>query len=171
MKPYRLNSKEGLGYGTLFILLWLLLTQGDMNSWLIGAFVVPLATCCALHVFPKDTTKHHCEHWSRRPLSLIRFIPFFLEQSLKGGWESALYAIHPGREVKPGVIRYQMLLPPGSARLFFINVVSLLPGTVSAYLCRDTIAIHVLDRQADNAEALRRCEMKVAQLFDLESCS
>ncbi len=157
-----------LKYGLLFTLVWVLLTQGDMRSWIIGILVVPLSTWCALHLF--QPTAEHAVQKHRAKIHLgaaLQFIPYFLQQSFKGGWESALFAIIPSRRVRPAFVRYTTGLPDGSARLVFINVVSLLPGTVSAGIQGEQLHIHVLDAQADNLKALHECENQIAKLFGL----
>ena len=156
-----------LKYGLVFILPWTLLTEGNTGSWAIGIVVVPLATWCAMRLFPPVGKDAERADRTVRIGALVRFIPFFLEQSLKGGWESALLAIHPERRVHPGFMRYTTRLPPGRPRLYFVNFISLVPGTLSADWRGNTMTIHALDSRADNFEALRQCETRIAALFGL----
>ncbi len=153
-------------YGLSFSLLWVLLTQGDIGSWVIGVVVVPLATWCAICLFPPGDEGEMAKR-SLRISALLRFIPFFLEQSLRGGWVSALFALHPRKRVHSGFIKYTTCLPPGRPRLFFINTVNLLPGTVSAECHGDVMTIHALDICADHDQDLRQCEKQIAALFGL----
>ena len=153
-------------YGSVLALLWILLTQAHASAWMIGAIVVPIATWCAVSLFKAD---HASDARSGLKLmALIRFIPFFLEQSLKGGWESALFAIHPKKSVRPGFLSFNTRLPEGRVRLYFVNIVSLLPGTVSAQLQGDELTIHALDIRADNQRALAECEQRIAVLFGID---
>ncbi len=155
-------------YGLAFALLWILLTQGDMSSWVIGIVVVASAGWCAIRLFPAGDQQRERSHQSMRPTALFRFVPFFLWQSLKGGWETALLAIHPKKQVHPGFIRYSTRIPAGRPRVVFINTVSLLPGTVSVAWRQDHIIVHALDSTADIAQALQQCEARVAALYGLE---
>ncbi len=155
-------------YGLAFALLWVLLTQGSVDSWLIGIVVVPLATWCAIYLFAVEDKHKTSVHQSLRPGALLRFIPFFIAESLKGGWQSALLAIHPQGHLRPGFIQYVTHLPAGRPQLFFINIISLLPGTVSVAWQDNTIIIHVLDIHADNDSELRRCETQIAGFFGLD---
>lgn len=156
-----------LNYGLVFALLWLLLSQGDTSSWVIGIVVVPLATWCAMRLFQPESEGADANRQSVSITAVLRFIPFFLEQSLRGGWESALFAIHPKKRLYSGFVHYRTRLPLGRARLFFINTVSLLPGTVSATWQHDTLTIHALDKRMDHYQALRHCETRVATLFNI----
>lgn len=153
-------------YGAVFTLLWVLLTQGVVHSWIIGILVVPLATWFALRLTPAASKPRQAV----KPGSLLTFIPFFLVQSVKGGWESAMLALHPrkGSDLQAGFIRYQMRLPPGRIRLFFTITVSLLPGTVSASWQDDLLIIHALDTSGNNLETLAQCESQIASLFGIK---
>jgi multicomponent Na+:H+ antiporter subunit E len=48
------------------------------------------------------------------------------------------------------------------------NVVSLLPGTLSAELRGDCLKVHVLDANADVFEELQSLESKIKHVFGLE---
>ncbi len=154
-------------YGVLFTLLWCLLTKGEVGSWVIGAWVIPAATWCALRLFhPARATAESGE--PRRAIrlkALLGFVPFFLWQSLRGGWDSAVLAIVPGKRVRQGFIHFRTALPAGRPRLYLVHVVSLLPGTVTADWQGERLFIHVLDTHADNHAALRECETQIAALF------
>lgn len=157
--------------GLVFALLWLLLTKGNSSSWIIGIFVVPAATWCAMVLFRHPLAAGKLGN-SHRPaaiqiLAVPGFIPFFLWQSLRGGWESALFAINSRKRLRQGFIRYSTGLPQGRPRLFFLHLVSLLPGTVSADWQGERMLIHALDTRSDNHQALRHCEVQTARLFGL----
>jgi multicomponent Na+:H+ antiporter subunit E len=97
----------------------------------------------------------------------VAFLPFFLLQSLRGGWESAQFAIQPGKKLHTGFIKYSTSLPSDRSKLYFLHVISLLPGTVSAAIDGEDILVHALDTTADHSADLRECEKKVAALFGL----
>jgi multicomponent Na+:H+ antiporter subunit E len=160
----------------VFTLQWLLLTQGAWSSWVIGLFVVPAATWCAMVLFRKDDVNQ--EQAVNQPegssppatiqiLAVPGFLTFFLWQSLRGGWDSALFAIDPRRHLRSGFVRYTTDLPAGRARLIFVHIVSLLPGTVSADWQEDMMVIHALDTSCNNHQSLQQCEVQVARLFGI----
>jgi len=163
-------------YGLLFTLLWLLLNNGEASSWMIGILVVPVATWCAIALFPRPTVTsetevghHQVRHQQTIHLTgLVSFIPFFVWQSLRGGWDIALFAVLPNRRLHQGFIGYTTRLPAGRPQLFFLHVISLLPGTVSADWKGEGLTIHALDTRADNHQALQHCEVKIGSLFDID---
>ena len=109
--------------------LWWLLTKGDVSSWVIGIIVVPFSAWLSIILF-KDTRlgKNRPAHsvnpkQSIRVLGLFRFLPFFLLQSIVGGWQTAKLAILPSMPINPGFFRYKIRLQGSPARLFFMHLV------------------------------------------------
>lgn len=157
-------------YSFFYLLLWGLLSQWDVRSLVIGIIIIPMATWCAMHLFevrraPSDSRASPAHGSSAYLSALVHFIPFFVYQSLRSGWDSALFAILPGRRLASGFFRYTSRLPAGRPRLFFVNLVSLLPGTVSITFQQNQLTIHTLDTRIDHEQALRECEDRVASLF------
>ncbi|HKK50477.1 MAG TPA: Na+/H+ antiporter subunit E [Myxococcota bacterium] len=160
----------GLALETAGLLaVWLLLTRGDERGLLFGiGFASIVAILRNGLMRPPPLTL--------RPLAVARFLPYFLWQSLQGGVDIALRAILPaegpgGRRVfaiEPRLHQYGLRLPPGSARMFFIGVVSLLPGTLSADLEDDTLEVHVIGGSRDVEAQLESLERLVAPLFAVD---
>jgi multicomponent Na+:H+ antiporter subunit E len=140
----------------LFALLWWVLTEGQPDSWPLGGLFVLLATALSLALSRPVP-------WS--VVGFVRFVPFFLWWSLRGGIDVAWRACAPSLPIAPGILTYRLRLPPGRARVFMTGVISLLPGTLSAEIVRNDITIHILDRRASNAADLAALETKVAVLF------
>ncbi len=140
-----------------YLLLWWLLTGGDRHSWLVGGVTVGLALAVALSL-PAPAAALRIS-----PVGLLLFIPYFLWQSLRGGIDVARRAYTPRLPLDPALIHYPLRLPPGSARIFLLNTVSLLPGTLSADVSADTLCVHLLDKQRD--PELTQLEQRVAGLF------
>ena len=150
---------RSLGFRTLlFALLWWILTGGAINSWLAGAPVVMFAVLASGMLLPAVS-------WSLP--GIVRFAPFFLWRSLKGGVDVSRRALHPGLPISPVLFDHRWRLPPGLPRVFMANTVSLLPGTLSAELEEDRLRVHVLDHTGDFAAELTLIEARVAQLFGL----
>lgn len=133
-------------------------------SWAMGIFFVFVAS--ALSVTLSRPGKSEASP-SIRFLGCLAFIPYFAWQSLRGGWDVAKYALHSNKSVNGGFYRHQTTLPRGLARLVFIQVLSLLPGTVSAGQRDDEILVHVLDVEALEVDDIRECERRVSLLFSL----
>jgi multicomponent Na+:H+ antiporter subunit E len=67
--------------------------------------------------------------------------------------------------LEPAFLDYNLSLPNGAPRLFMANVVSLLPGTLSAELLEGCLKVHVLDVKADVVAELQSLESRVAAVF------
>ncbi len=143
----------------LFALLWWILTDGAMGSWLVGVPVILFSTLVSVVFLPPFS-------WSL--IGLARFVPFFLWHSLRGGVDVARRALHPQLPISPGMFDYRFRLPPGPSQVFMANTVSLLPGTLSAGLDEDLLCVHVLDETSAFAEELKVLEMYVAGVFGLD---
>ena len=88
-------------------------------------------------------------------------------RSLLGGVDVAWRAFHPSMPIAPEIIEYPLRLPPGLPRVFMMNTVNLLPGTLSATLERSVLKVHVLVRQKAYLPELKAVEHSVARLFGL----
>ncbi len=144
----------------LMTVLWWALTDGQMDSWVVGIPVIALATGLSLYLQAHDL-------WRWNLPGLIRFFPRFLWMSFRGGLEVAVPAFHPQRPLAPKLLTYRLRLPEGPARIFFINATSLSPGTFSADLKDDQLTIHVLDAGGPVNKDLEILESLVAGLFGL----
>ncbi|MGF1470651.1 MAG: Na+/H+ antiporter subunit E [Rubrobacteraceae bacterium] len=142
-------------------LLWLALTEGDLGTWWLGFLAAGAATLSSLVLLPPAERP-----WS--PIGVIRFVGFFLRQSLLGGVDVALRALKPGINLDPGLVEYTTRLPPGLPRVLFANTISLLPGTLSAEIRDRQLLVHTLATSPGLREELRSAEEVVAGLFGVE---
>lgn len=156
--PVTIPMRTSVSRAVLLAILWWILTDGAMNSWLVGVPVVLFATLVSVKLLPPFTLSL---------IGLIRFIPFFLWRSLYGGMDVARRALHPGMPISPRMYNHRWRLPPGLSRVFMANTVSLLPGTLSAELDEEFLAVHVLDQTGDFSSDLFILEEYVARLFGL----
>ncbi len=141
-------------------LVWLGLNGADFRSWWIGGPVV------AAVAWQMAKRRGHSPRlrWSRLPA----FAAYFLRESVYGGWDVARRVWHRRLPVNPGFVQFNTVLPDGPARHWFLNVISLLPGTLSAGLEGDRIIVHALDTRADTAGQLRALEARVGGLWNEE---
>ena len=142
----------------LFLLVWLSLAGADPSSWIIGAPAVTLATLVALRLATQTSDQS-------RLLGFIRFVPFFLVESIRGGVDVASRVMRPRLRIAPGVRTYTLRLSGPNARVFFLDTVSLLPGTLSADMRDGQLFVHALDVHDDINASLRRLEHRIADLF------
>ena len=142
----------------VFSFLWFALAGSDKASWIIGVPAVLFASALSLMLA------------SSFPLRIsfacaLRFIPFFLRQSFSGGVDVMRRALSFQQLLDPGLVSYTTLLPEGSARIFFVNSISLLPGTLSAELQGNRVTIHTLDRGLPIWANIQKLEYHVAALM------
>lgn len=142
----------------LFGLLWWLLNNGNNLSWIVGAPAVIIAVTISFKLTAK-------RHWRWRPLAVLSFVPFFVFESLRGGWDVSRRVLRPSLSINPGIIFHNTQLPPGVPRMLLLNVTSLLPGTLSADLRDICLTVHVLDRDTPIAAEIKRLETRIAGLF------
>ena len=142
--------------GIVFASFWWVLVAGETASWWIGAPAVMLASILSVALLPPVTLVWH---------ALPGFIPFFLFRSLLGGADVAWRAIHPRMPISPHLVEYPIRLPPGLPQVFMVNIVSLLPGTLSAELSSQVLRVHVLSGRGDVASELEALERRVAGMF------
>ena len=143
----------------LFALVWWVLVDGAADSWLIGLPVTVFSTLLSVLLLPPTS-------WSL--LGIARFIPFFIWQSIRGGFDVASRAMHPKLPISPGLYDYPLQLPAGLPRVFMANVASLLPGTLSVELDVTHLRVHALDKTGAFAEQFSVLENKLALIFRCE---
>lgn len=153
----RWNARRLILHVLLFGALWGILSEGQ--GWAFGIPFVLLAATLSCALMPA----------SRLSLAgLARFVPYFAWNSLRGGIDVALRAVHPQMPIEPALLSYELQLDDVVARVVMANVVTLLPGTLSADLRGHTLLVHVLNASGPFPEALERLERRVADLFGLQ---
>ncbi|WP_455210401.1 Na+/H+ antiporter subunit E [Kaarinaea lacus] len=150
----------GLRRAGLFTLFWWLLNITDHASWIIGIPCIIVALALSLKYAPPRP-------WRWRPLQVIRFLPIFFWESMRGGIDVSLRVFRPSLPLQPDVIDYTIVLPSGLPRLLMLNVVSLLPGTLSADLHGDRLTLHILDKNTPIESELRRIENHIADMISM----
>lgn len=137
---------------------WWVITEGSAASWLIGLPAVAAAVWATARLSRSAEVRISA-------LGLVRFAPFFLWESLRGGMDVALRTLAPRMRIQTGFIRYRTHLRHASSLTFFANCVSLLPGTLAADLQDDWLEVHVLNTRSDHQVELARLERAVARVF------
>ncbi|WP_190275797.1 Na+/H+ antiporter subunit E [Thiorhodovibrio frisius] len=180
----------------MFAGLWLVFTQADPLSWIIGLPVVLAATWASRRLevsHPRPVLRGPAgsslglasvdlaQSGIARPLAsravgaplliidirqLPAFFGFFLVTSMRGGIDVTRRILARPLAISPGFQTYRTALRHPGAQIFFLDLISLLPGTLSADLeAPDRLVIHVLDTGADNYRELAQLELQVARLF------
>jgi multicomponent Na+:H+ antiporter subunit E len=142
-------------------LVWWLLSGGRADSWIVGAPTVVAAAALSVWLAPR-----HGWRWTAG--GMLRFAGYFVRASLLGGVDVAWRSLHPRLPIDPQLMFYRTRLPAGTARVFFVNAISLCPGTVSADLRGETLSVHVLDGRQPTRQQLGALERSVGALFGID---
>jgi multicomponent Na+:H+ antiporter subunit E len=148
----------GLQAAAVLLLVWLAL-DGTGSLW-VGVLAAALGGLVGAVIAPAMP-------YGWRPWPLLSFAGYFVVESLRGAFDVAWRAMHPGLPITPRLSDYEIALPDGKPRTLFVGVVSLLPGTLSAALSADGRILKVHAITADPGEDLRRLEQRIARLFGL----
>ncbi|EFI34661.1 cation antiporter [Desulfonatronospira thiodismutans ASO3-1] len=140
----------------LFGVIWWGLAGGSLQDWPLGLFFVLAAAVSSMFLVPGQNL--------RLP-GLPGFIPFFLHLSLLGGLDVTSRAFRPSMPLKTGIIMHRVQLEHPTARVLFVWVVSLLPGTASVQLVDQSLRIHVLDAAQPHQDRLKDLEKRIQALF------
>jgi len=138
--------------------LWWIIAGGVPGSWGIGVPAVLAGAWAVARLGTGAKVRLSMAGW-------LRFLPFFLWESLRGGVDVARRTLGRRVRVNPGFLRYQTRLVDPAARVFLTNCVSLVPGTLAAELEGAWLTVHALSTETDSEAELRRLERAVARLF------
>ena len=148
---------------TVFSLLWLLLTEWQISSLFVGAIFIIGASLLSFYLAP---TQRPTTQPLKNSAKALSFLFYFAVQSLRGGWDIAKLALKPKLEISPGFFIYRTSLSNESQLFTFMQVLSLLPGTVSAGREGRELSIHVLDLASFNRSDIEDCQRRVIQFTD-----
>lgn len=141
-----------------FSLIWFILTGSEVYSWILGLPAVALAVYISI-------TLSYSSYCSISLLGALGFIPFFLRQSSHSGIDVMRRSLSFHIVINPGLVSYSTFLPEGAPRTFFVNTISLLPGTLSADLQEDTVVVHTIDKDLAIWANIQNLEFRIALLF------
>lgn len=138
--------------------LWWLLAGADAASWVVG---LPTVAAAAWAV------RRLQAGWagSVSVLGLLRFVPFFVRESLHGGVDVALRTLSPTMRVRPGFTVFRTELRRDDAIVFLVTCANLLPGTLATDLHEDKLNVHLIDAEAGAEDGLRRLEREIGRIF------
>ncbi len=140
----------------IFAFIWWGLSAGILDQIILVFILVLASALLSILLVPPQKISTH---------GLLKFIPFFIRLSVMGGIDVASRAFKPSMPLKTGFIKYHLKLIHPTARILFVWIVSLLPGTASVSLENQTLHIHVLDQKLDHDFRLKELEKHITMLF------
>jgi multicomponent Na+:H+ antiporter subunit E len=153
------HLRSSLAAVLLLSLIWWILTEGEFDSWLVGIPAVLLGVVLSRVLRASSPNRY-------RLSAFIKFVPFFLIHSLRGGFDVAWRSCDPRLPIDPALIVYPLRLPShDSSRVFFAATLNLLPGTLTAELGEDHLVVHLLTEADDILPRLAQLENLVGALF------
>ena len=140
----------------LFAGLWLVLSAAATDGLGFGLVAALAATWLSLVLMPAGSRDVSL-------FSLVPLIPGFIDRSIRGGFDVAWRALHPGLPIRPAWYVHQTRLPPGGARVALGSIVSLLPGTLVAGSFGDRLYVHCLNADEGVMRAVAAEERRIAR--------
>lgn len=145
-----------------FALLWWVLAEGRPGGWWLGGPAVVIATWASLRLSPVVPR-------AMRIVPFVRFMGYFLWNSLRGGAQVALMALRPRSGLAPALIDIDApRLPTGAARVLLLNTLGLMPGTIGVGLDASRLRLHVIDARLPVAAEARVLEAHIARLYGVD---
>ncbi|WP_018981347.1 Na+/H+ antiporter subunit E [Salinimonas chungwhensis] len=142
-------------------LLWLILTEASLASWLFGAITALLAAL----IHKKFHISGNQHRLSLAHLSaLVHLVGYFIWESLKGGIYTARLAFQSQPCASEYLFHYYTELRSERANFFFVQMISLMPGTLGVTIRENHVLVHALDPKIANPQTLYASE-KVVQAF------
>jgi len=150
-----------LGHVVLYLLIWLVITGGDFSSLFFGLPFSIMAAVVSTSMSRQDALR-------LSPLGTARLLLYFMKNSLVGGVDVALRAVRPSMPLNPGFVSFEFRLPCDFSRAVLCAIVSLLPGTLSTGLIRDSVYLHVLDVSQPVEKETRKIEQLIANALCID---
>jgi multicomponent Na+:H+ antiporter subunit E len=167
MRQSAMVGREVLGHFLVRVLvmggLWVVLVGGDLRAPALAVGTVVAAAAAA-------TALRGPHPWRLRPGGALRFVPLFLWMSVVGGFDVAQRAFRFKPPLAPSLMPFQLRLDAGTPpATFFVNLISLLPGTLCAEVRGAHLRLHVVDRNQPVEARLRSLEAAVAAMFGVSA--
>lgn len=145
-----------IGISTVF---WVLLTDAAPSSWIIGLPAIAMAVWI-IHRFPlsRDPLRVHLG-------PLLKFVPWFLLKSIRGGVEVSRLALSRSLTLHPALFEHECTLTDTRSRAIFAMCLNVLPGTTTVRIDAETIHIHSLTSVAAARLEVAELEEKIAGML------
>lgn len=134
---------------------WFILVGGQLSDLWFVALIIILTTIISLYCIPEGV-------WNLKPFAVLAFIPFFIKNSIRGGWDVARRTFYRSIPLSPDFITVN-LSKDKAKDLILIWTISLLPGTASCEIQGETLIVHVLDKNLPVAEEIEILQKQISK--------
>lgn len=142
----------------LFAVGWMVLIGGHQISD-IGFVILFVAATTVISIYAVPPGQ-----WVLSPLGAARFFPYFLITALRGGWDVARRVFFRTVPINPGFITIEHD-PDPQKTLILAWIISLLPGTASTIITKESIVVHVLDKKLPATKEILELQNRINQMF------
>lgn len=156
----------------VFSVLWWALTEGEGPTWTYAIAVVPLAVLVSLVFLPprrRGVSRRGTDQagagrlsWGRRSVAVVVLAGWFLWQSVQGAVDIAERSLRRPVRIDPGFVTYRWRLPAGAGRIAVMDLLNLMPGSLSVRAEEEVVVVHMVDTAMPVGERLQTLESKVA---------
>lgn len=138
--------------------LWIALMGVAPKDLIVGALTAIAATWLSLRLLPPALQQVKLSQ-------LCLFMPHFVWQSVRSGWDVARRALDPRLPLRTGIIQYPINYAPGFLRNTFASITSLLPGSVPCGESANALEYHTLDTEQPVAQQLMAEQRALAKVL------
>jgi multicomponent Na+:H+ antiporter subunit E len=130
--------------------LWIVLTEGDASSMVLGGWAIALATATDVHLHPQIRAG------SPSLLQVVKVLARIPSGSVKAGLDVAMRAFRPSLPVRPGLVRVPIPLGDPAVQVGTAYLTTILPGTVCVALETTHLRLHLIDMRRPVGEHVAR---------------
>ena len=105
------------------------------------------------------------ERWTISAWGVVRFLPLFVWESLRGGIDVARRTLAPRLRIRPGFINYQLGLTAAKCSCVFCKLRLPAARHARGRPSGRPLSVHMLDSGIDPQADLRRLEQAVALVY------
>lgn len=148
----------------LLAALWWALVEGDAGMYVYGLVLVPLAVAVSL-IASRPRAEPSAGSLPGRAVAAVTLVAWFLGRSVVGGVDVARRALARPVDLEPGFVEHRLRLPAGAARVLVVQLMNLMPGSLSAELDDDRVLLHSLHTELPVLEQIEELESRIARVL------
>lgn len=138
---------------------WWAITEADGSMAGYGLAAVPLAVAVSVLVLPPSRSRGR---WGSRAAAFAALLGWFLTRSVTGAVDVSRRALTRRVDLDPGFVTHRFTSRSVGVRVAVVDLMNLMPGSLSARLDGDVLELHVLDVAMPVPETVAELERRVA---------